>query len=165
MQKKQRLFSGENRPNDTVQSSSRKMQVALIHSTRERKRRPKDVRQAKESFSQLYYGQKVERISFSFFFPNKVGFGSKCEDKTGGRVDSRLLIQWARLELSRIDGGAPLVLRHLWVGGVWQDNKETWGRTSATCWRTATVGTLQPIGSVQGCSGALLWLTTVMSRH
>lgn len=72
VRKKQRLFSGENRPNDTVWSSSRKMQVALIHSTSGRKRQPRDGRQDKETRpSSVSYteGQKLSRETFSFFFP------------------------------------------------------------------------------------------------
>lgn len=83
VQKKQRLFSGEKRPNDTVRSSSRKMQVALIHSTSERKRLPRDGRQDKETrpSSVTYTEAKSSRgKSFLSFFPTK-DFGSKCEDR------------------------------------------------------------------------------------
>lgn len=169
VQKKQRLFSGEKRPNDTVRSSSRKMQVALIHSTSERKRLPRDGRQHKETrpSSVSYTEAKSSRgKSFLSFFPTKV-FGSKCEDRQEselihgywGRFNEQ---GWNSLEL---DGGASLVLRHLRVGGVWQDTKETGGTTSATCWWMATVGTLQPISGVKSVwrRSALLWVTTVMS--
>lgn len=158
VQKKQRLFSGEKRPNDTVRSSSRKMQVALIHSTSERKRLPRDGRQDKETrpSSVSYTEAKSSRgKSFLSFFPTKV-FGSKCEDRQEselihgywGRFNEQ---GWNSLEL---DGGAPLVLRHLRVGGVWQDTRgqevpplppagrRRWGRCSQSAVLRACGGDL-----------------------
>lgn len=145
------------------------MQVALIHSTSERKRLSRDGRLDKETrpSSVSYTEAKSSRgKSFLSFFPTK-DFGSKCEDRqeselihgNWGRFNEQ---GWNSLEL---DAGAPLVLRHLGVGGAWQDTKETGGTTSATCWWTATVGTLQPISGVKSVrrSSALLRVTTVMS--
>lgn len=81
VRKKQRLFSEENRQDDTIQSGRREMQTALVHSASDRTRLLRDERQDKEIsvvFSLLHWGQKV------FFFER--GFGSKCE----GRQESEL---------------------------------------------------------------------------
>lgn len=78
LQKEQRLFSGENRPNDIVRSSSRKMQVALIHSTGERKRLPKDGRQDKQTQLSSVSCTAAERTRGKaclsiFFSPQRLG--------------------------------------------------------------------------------------------
>lgn len=87
--------------------------------------------------------------------------------KTGVRTDSRLLrpIQWAGLELSRIRWRSPPGFMTSRGGRGLTGYKETGGTTSATCWWTATVGTLQPISGVKSVwrRSALLWVTTVMS--
>lgn len=76
VRKKQRLFSEENRQDDTIESGRRETQTALIHSASDRKRLLRDGRQDKEIsvvFSLLHWGQKA------FFF--KGVLVPKCEDR------------------------------------------------------------------------------------
>lgn len=98
-----------------------------------------------QSFTRRPKGPK-RSIGKLLFFLNKVPSSEEGEeliqanDADSMRKDGTL---WSQL-------GSLLVLKHLMVGGIWQDTKEREATTSATCWWTAlVVGCLQPISCVQ----------------